>query len=109
MTGNTTSAKGEWKRRRRSSDTLSGGAGPRDALRWLAEVFQRDRTQGQDVSVYLGVEKQGMVEQIEAWFGDLGMPILALGGYASQSYVTEIAADAAAQGRPAVLLYTGDF
>ena len=60
-------------------------------------------------SIYLGVEKAGIVEQLEAWFGDFGVPILALGGYSSQSYVDEIVADVADQNRPAVLIYGGDF
>ena len=62
------------------------------------------------MAVYVGVEKAGLVTQLEAWFGhDPGVPILALSGYSSQSYVDEVAADARAQGRPAVLLYAGDF
>jgi hypothetical protein len=81
---------------------------PDDARGWLAGVYRRDRTEGQPWSVYLGVEKAGMVEQLQAWFGDLGVPILALGGYSSQSYVNEVVADVAAAGRPAVLLYAGD-
>ena len=80
---------------------------------------------GQDVSLYLGVEKAGMVVQLQSWFGRLGVPILALGGYGSQSYVDEVVADVsrspsrpdaldrAAAGLPtqrgAVLLYAGDF
>lgn len=80
-----------------------------DALDWLAHIYRRDRTEGQDWSAYLGVEKAGIVEQLTAWFGDYGVPILALGGYASQSYVDEVAADVAAQRRPSVLLYAGDF
>ena len=31
-------------------------------------------TEGQDVSVYLGVEKAGMVVQLQSWFGDRGHP-----------------------------------
>jgi hypothetical protein len=55
------------------------------------------------------VEKAGIVEQLTDWFGDLGIPVLALGGYSSsQSYVQDIADDVAAQARPAVLLYAGD-
>ena len=84
-------------------------AGVQDARDWLSEIYRRDRTEGQDVSVYLGVEKNGIVEQLRAWFGDLGVPVLALGGYSSQSYVDEVAADVSESGRPAVLLYAGDF
>ena len=61
------------------------------------------------MSLYLAVEKAGIVEQLTDWFGDLGVPILALGGYTSQTYVDTIARDVRARSRPAVLLYGGDF
>lgn len=98
--------------------------GPLDALQQLQAWYRRDRTAGQDVSLYLGVEKAGMVVQLQSWFGDLGIPILALGGYSSQTYVQDVAADVKRQTlgdrfgfdtdprkywRPAVLLYAGDF
>lgn len=82
--------------------------GPDDARRWLAAIYRRDRTAGQDVSLYIAVEKAGLVAQLDAWFGDLGVPILALSGYASQSYATEVVRDVSDDGRPAVLLYAGD-
>jgi hypothetical protein len=85
-------------------------AGRADALRWLEWFYQLDRTRRQDMSVYLAVEKAGIVEQLRAWFGEpLGIPILALGGYSSQSYIDEIVEDVHADGRPAVLLTAGDF
>lgn len=83
--------------------------GPAQALGWLARIYRRDRTTGQDVSLYLGVEKAGMVVQLQAWFGDLGIPILALGGYSSQTYVDDVVADVNRTSRAAVLLYAGDF
>ena len=83
--------------------------GTGDALSWLSRIYRLDRTRNQDVSLYLGVEKAGMVDQLESWFGPLGIPVLALGGYASQGYVDEIAAHTRTWGRPAVLLYAGDF
>lgn len=83
--------------------------GPDAARSWLSRIYRRDRTEMQRVVLYLGVEKSGIVEQLEDWFGDFGIPILALGGYSSQTYVDEIAADVEAQGRPAALLYAGDF
>ncbi len=83
--------------------------GPEDALNYLARVYRRDRTEGQDVSLYIGVEKAGFVAQLHSWFGDLGVPIVALGGYASQSYVDEVSADVRRRDRCAVLLYAGDF
>lgn len=81
---------------------------PSDALGALVAQYRRDRTEGQDVSVFLGVEKAGMVAQLDAWFGDLGVPILALSGYASQSFVHDVTTDVSAHDRPAVLLYAGD-
>ena len=81
-----------------------------DAARdWLASIYRRDRTEGQEVSVYLGVEKAGLVEQLDGWFGALGIPILPLGGYASQTFIDEVAREVRTQGRPAVLIYAGDF
>ena len=53
-----------------------------------------------------GGEGWAVWEQLDAWFGDeLGLPILALGGYASQSFVAEVRDDIARQDRPAVLIY----
>lgn len=82
---------------------------PAHALRDALDYYRLDRTTGQDVSLYLGVEKAGMVVQLQSWFGDLGVPILALGGYSSQSYVDTIRADTERAARPAILLYAGDF
>src|SRR5688572_17989565 len=36
-------------------------ADPDDARDWLADIYRRDRTEGQETSVYVGVEKNGMV------------------------------------------------
>lgn len=84
-------------------------ASPGDALGALIGQYRLDRTDGQDVSVFLGVEKAGLIEQVSSWFGHLGIPIIALGGYASQSYVDLIGTEVAQHERPAVLLYAGDF
>jgi hypothetical protein len=81
---------------------------PADAMGALIGQYRIDRTAGQDVSLYLGVEKAGLVVQLESWFGSMGLPVLALGGYSSQTYVDEVAADVRLQGRPGVLLYAGD-
>ncbi len=82
---------------------------PGEAIRERVETYMRDRTEGQEYSVYLGVEKSGLVEQLHRWFGGLGVPILALSGYGSQTYVDEIIEDVDEQDRPAVLLYAGDW
>jgi hypothetical protein len=80
-----------------------------DAVDAMARQARLDRTIGQDVSLYLGVEKAGMVVQLESWFEEFGIPILALGGYSSQTYVDNVSADVYGHDRPAVLLYAGDF
>ncbi|MDP9222796.1 MAG: hypothetical protein M3P18_02885 [Actinomycetota bacterium] len=80
-----------------------------EARTWLAAAYRRDRTEGQDTSIYLGVEKNGIVEQLDAWFSDLGIPILALGGYASQSYADMVRDYVDCDERAAVLIYAGDF
>ena len=82
---------------------------PLQILSAARDTYRVDRTEGQDVSNYLGVEKAGMVMQLQAWFGELGLPVLALGGYSSQTYVDAVKKDAAQFERPAILLYGGDF
>lgn len=82
---------------------------PDEALRWLRNIYRRPRDENQEWSIYIGVEKSGIVEQLTQWFGDYGVGIVALGGYASQSYVDQIARDVERQGRPAVFIYAGDF
>ena len=84
-------------------------SGPVEAARWLSAIYRRDRTEGQEWTVYVGVEKAGIVNQLEAWFGDLGVPVVALGGYSSQSYVDDVVEDVESEQRPAVLVYAGDF
>ena len=82
---------------------------PDQAREVIVRSYRRDRTEGQDVSIYLGVEKAGLVELLKAWFWDLGIPILALRGFSSQTFVDDVVADVEARDRPAVLLYGGDW
>ncbi len=82
---------------------------PDDGMGTLIELYRLDRTRDQAVSLFLGVEKAGLVVQLEAWFGQLGIPILALGGYSSQTLVDDVVRDVQRQDRSAILLYGGDF
>jgi len=95
--------------RTRSIHVDRGFSGPKEARSWLRRVYRRDRTEGQPNAVYLGVEKDGIVEQLKAWFGEYGIPILSLRGFASQTYVKEVRLHVVEDGRPAVLLYAGDW
>lgn len=83
--------------------------GPDEATAWLRDLYRRDRTEGQPWTIFLGVEKAGQSEQLDAWFTEpLGIPHVALGGYASQSLVDHVRRDVRSQDRPAVLIYAGD-
>lgn len=83
--------------------------GPGAALGALTRQYRRDRTAGQTVALYLGVEKAGILTQLSAWFAGLGVGIFATGGYTSQTFADELPAEVRADGRPAVLVYAGDF
>jgi hypothetical protein len=41
-----------------------------EAIRYSAGFYRADRLADQPHSVYLGVEKRGLVAQLDAWFGD---------------------------------------
>ncbi len=80
-----------------------------DVLHSAWSGYRRDRTEGQAWSIYLAIEKRGIVQQLDSWFADLGLPILPLGGYSSQTFADDVRADAERIGRPTVLIYAGDF
>lgn len=82
---------------------------PAEAIASLADQYRVDRTSGQEWSIYLGAEKATMQSLLEAWFGELGLPVLLLRGYGSQTYLDDIVAHVrAARERPAALIYAGD-
>lgn len=80
-----------------------------EATSWLSRRYRRDRTDEQEWNVYLGVEKATLTSQLQDWFGDYGVPIVALRGYSSQTLADDVASDICSDGRDAVLLYAGDF
>jgi hypothetical protein len=62
-----------------------------EALAWLADLYRRDRSNGQRIAPMILAEKATLVAQLRDWFGDpLGVPIAALRGYSSESYEREI-------------------
>jgi hypothetical protein len=81
---------------------------PGEARKWLRDSYRRDRTEGQDFNVFLGVEKDALAGLVSAWFYELGVGIVAVRGYSSESLCESIAAEADEDGRPAVVLYAGD-
>lgn len=85
-------------------------AGPDDALTAIIEQYRLDRTRGQQWAIYLGVEKHGITAQLDSWFGDAtGIPIIALGGYSSQTFVDDVAHALRREERETVLIYAGDY
>jgi hypothetical protein len=83
---------------------LGGFDGVSNALRTLVAQYVRNRTDGQDIAVYIGVEKHAMRPQLAAWFRGYGVPIINFGGFASQTYVDDIKRHVEADGRPSVLI-----
>jgi hypothetical protein len=82
---------------------------PEHAREWLREHYRIDRTIGQPVTLYLVVEKNGMVPRLRYWFGELGLPVVGLRGISSATLETKVNADIARHGRPAVALFLLDF
>ncbi len=80
---------------------------PEEAIDWLASTYRIDRQKGQPTTIYLGAEKATMQSLLEQWFGELGMPVILLRGYGSQTYLDDIRADVQRNGK-AVLIYAGD-
>jgi hypothetical protein len=82
---------------------------PADARAYLVGIYRRDRQEFADMALYLAVEKAGLVAQLWEAFVDLGIPIMSLGGFASQTLREQVRRRIARDGRPAVLIYAGDF
>jgi hypothetical protein len=93
----------------RTVHLLDSWTSPKAALADLATWYRRDRTEGQDWCVILGGEKATLLAQLAQWFEDLGIPIVLLRGFGSQSYCDDVAEMVRRDGRPAVLIYAGDF
>ncbi len=67
------------------------------------------RDEGQQYQVWVVVEKDGLLAQISNWFGNLHITITSLKGYCSYTHKHNIKEEVEADGRPAILLYVGDF
>lgn len=83
--------------------------GAKDAMEAITSQYRRDRTEGQDYSIYIAIEKNALAALLVSWFEEKGLPVLAMGGYPSQTFVDGIKHDIDAQRRGAVLIYAGDF
>jgi hypothetical protein len=84
-------------------------ASPLEAQVWLQRVYRLDRTEGQEYALYVAIEKHALGALLRSWFDPFGIPVVAFGGYSSQTLADEVAFDADEDGREAVLLYATDF
>jgi hypothetical protein len=79
------------------------------ALRWLADIYREDRTVDQKEQLWVVVEKATLSALAEDVADDLGIPVVALRGYESETLDRQIAREMRADGRPARVFYLGDF
>ena len=79
------------------------------ALDGLARGLQLDRAANQDYTIVLGVEKNALVDLLWSWFGDLGVPVNALGGYGSETLERRVRDYVRRYDREAIFIYAGDF
>jgi hypothetical protein len=93
----------------RRIERLSGWGTPQEALDWLVDQYVRDRTDGQEAIIWFAIEKRTLVPLLRARFEPWGMPLIALGGYASQTLCDRVRDAVDTDGRPAVLLIASDF
>ncbi|MDH6130087.1 hypothetical protein [Kitasatospora sp. GP82] len=78
-----------------------------DATEMIAQVpgwFRLDRTRGQEVALYVAAEKDTLRAQFTGWLDELGIPVIVVRGYGSQSYADVVRDRVAADPREAVLL-----
>lgn len=95
--------------RKRSIDRAYFEHSGKSAIQRTVDCFRLDRARTQPNNILIAVEKDGLVTQLTSWFGDRGLPVTALQGYCSQSHIDTIRRQVRDDGRPAVLLYAGDF
>jgi len=87
---------------------LAAGTTARAALTDLADEFTVDRTDGQHYRIYLVIEKATLIDWLWTWFHGLGVPIVAIGGYASQTFEARVARECEEDRRTPVLIGATD-
>jgi hypothetical protein len=78
-------------------------------LRQAAAQFALDRTRGQSRAVYVAAEKDTLRQVFTTWLAPMGIPVLVVRGFASQSYAEAVRRRTASDPRPTVLLLCTDF
>ncbi len=87
---------------------LHSWTSPQIAVRSLASGYRRDRRDGQDELVWLVLEKATLLEQVESWVREYGVPVVALRGYGSQTIIDQVRNEVESDQRFTTALYVGD-
>ncbi|MEU5053730.1 hypothetical protein [Streptomyces sp. NPDC021096] len=74
----------------------------------MPDWFRLDRTEGQEHALYVAAEKDTLRQQLTGWLSDLGIPVLVVRGFGSQSYADVVRERMAHEHREAHLAYIGD-
>ncbi|WP_431921597.1 hypothetical protein [Nonomuraea jabiensis] len=82
---------------------------PGEILAQVPDLYRRDRTENQPVALHLAAEKDTLRAQITNWTFEFGLPVLVLRGFSSETYVRRVRERLAADPRPAVPAYVGDY
>lgn len=80
-----------------------------ELLAHYAENLVLHRDANQERQLVLGCEKEGLVGLMVNWFGELGLPIVPLAGYSSETVERSVINHVLRDGREAVLVLVGDF
>lgn len=77
-------------------------------VRAAAEIYQRDRSEGQPVALEVWCEAGGMVPQLERVAHPFGASVYSSGGFDSVTVKHEAAQRFASRSRPTIVLHIGD-
>ena len=87
---------------------LSFDGAERRLLSALAS-FRLDHTIGQPWQTYIVIEKRGLVGRVKRWTGHLGLRVVPLGGFGSETIERKLKERIADDGRPSRALVVSDF
>jgi hypothetical protein len=74
-----------------------------------AQLYRRDRQEGQPVRIELWCEAAGMLHQLDRVASEYSVPVYSTGGFASLTATRAIADRAIEREVPTILLHVGDF
>lgn len=80
-----------------------------DRLKWALANMRLDRTEGQPWQTWVVVEKRGLRGRVIGWTEHLGLPVVALGGFGSETIERKVREAIQRDGRPSRGLFVSDF